>query len=617
MANGSLLIGISPLSLLSPLSSLSPLSYHLPSSLSPPTPYFPQLSISPAPSHPPYPLDYKRGRLTAKLGIALLNLGLLLVPVTFPHPAQGAERIYVNFGPLEFSLSVAALEIYATEGKIEQELAAYTRYLEPEQLEQLRTALLTPVDVEPVAVAQFLYSLQGEIILERVGQLIQTKANQPGFYAIRAALIKAAAAPEGLTLLNVLREFPTYGIRINTERGFEIIEELSQLIQETGVAIALVEEQSLQESQNQIGVSFSQLPDLRQPGPVSYSKLEFTLNDSSRQRTFPVDLYLPIYPQGGLTSKFYSQLPIANSSNTSLISQGTGKLIPVIVISHGLGSERQTFAYLAAHLASYGFAVAVPEHPGSNAEQLEALQRGFASEVTPPEELIDRPLDIQFLLNELEKSFQGQLNLQQVGVLGQSFGGYTTLALIGAKINQEQLQQNCNFSNDSLNLSLLLQCLALQLPATDYNLQDERIKAAIAINPIDSTIFGQSSLSQIQVPLMIVASSNDAAAPALPEQIIPFTWLTTPNKYLVLLKKGTHFSTLAESSGSIPVPPQALGPDPTIAQEYMKALSLAFFETYIVGKSEYQVYLSAAYAQFLSQNLMPLSLVESLNKLED
>jgi len=40
----------------------------------------------------------------------------------------------------------------------------------------------------------------------------------------------------------------------------------------------------------------------------------------------------------------------------------------VIVISHGLGSDRTSFEYLATALASY-FA-AVPEHPGSNAQQL-------------------------------------------------------------------------------------------------------------------------------------------------------------------------------------------------------------------------------------------------------
>lgn len=551
------------------------------------------------------------GKLPTGLGIVLVNLGLLMAPVVVSTPALGAERIYLSYGPLEVSLSIKSLATYAREGKIDRELAAYTDRLNPQQLEQLRTILQTRIDIKPLAIAQFLYSSQGKVILDRVGQIIQTKAGQPGFYAIRAALIQAAGAPDGLTLLNVLEKFPTYGIRINSVRGFQVIEELSSLIQQTQLAIAAVEQQALRETSAQASERqsappstlssghtlpkglgresnyFSTLPDLRQPGETQFSKESLTLYDPSRQRQFPVDVYLP---------------------------QPSQRPAPLVVISHGLGSDRTTFAYLATHLASYGFAVAVPEHPGSNADQLQALINGLASEVTPPSELIDRPLDIKFLLNELNRSFGGRINLQQVGVLGQSFGGYTVLALSDAKIDFEVLGKECDPSYDSLNLSLLLQCRALELLSRDYQLSDERVKAGIAINPVGSTIFGKSEYSQIQVPLMLVASSDDNVAPALPEQIRPFTWLTTPNKYLVLLRGGTHFSTLGQSERAIPLPPQVIGSDPTVAQNYMKALSLAFFQTYIANNPDYRVYLSASYAQFLSRYPLPLSLVESLTE---
>jgi predicted dienelactone hydrolase len=332
-----------------------------------------------------------------------------------------------------------------------------------------------------------------------------------------------------------------------------------------------------------VQLQFGRLADLRQPGQAGYSKESLTLNDRSRRRTFPVDLYLP------------------NSSG----------LAPVIVISHGLGSDRQTFAYLATHLASYGFAVAVPEHPGSNAQQIQALVNGLANQVTAPTELADRPLDIKFMLDELKRSFGNRLNLEQVGILGQSLGGYTSLALVGAKVNYQQLQKDCDPSNDSLNLSLLVQCRALEQPF-NFELQDQRIKGAIAINPVGSSIFGQSQFSQIKVPLMLVAGSDDTVAPALAEQIQPFTWLTNPNKYLVLIKGGTHFSTLVDTNAAIPIPPSALGPYPEVAQDYMKALSVAFFKTYIANDQSYQPYLSASYALFISQNTLPLRLIQSL-----
>jgi predicted dienelactone hydrolase len=165
-----------------------------------------------------------------------------------------------------------------------------------------------------------------------------------------------------------------------------------------------------------------------------------------------------------------------------------------------------------------------------------------------------------------------------------------------------------------LNISLLLQCRAIELLPKDYNLSDERVKAAIAINPVGSTIFGQSQFSEIKAPLMLVAGSDDTVAPALPEQIRPFTWLTTPNKYLVLIRDGTHFSTLAESERAIPLPPQVLGPGSDIAKDYMRALSVAFFETYIANNPDYRVYLNASYAQYLSKYPIPLSLVQSLTE---
>ena len=530
----------------------------------------------------------RRHRLPARpLGIALLNLGFLLLPgAAMPDRVLGAERLYVSYGALDFSVPISDLEVYAKTGKIEQGFAFHARFLNQQQLLQLRSALLSRAQVTPVAMAQFLYSPLGESLLQRVGEVIQTKASQPGFYALRAALILSAASPEGLTPLNVLRKFPTYGIRINSERGFQVIDQLTNLIRQTEGAIAAVENQSLAEASTATKVTFSGLPDLRKPGLVSWKKQSITLNDIRRRRVFPADIYLPQI--GGLEA-------------------------PVIVISHGLGDNRNTFEYLAEHLASYGFAVAVPEHPGSNEQQVQALTRGLSRDVPPPREFLDRPLDVKYLLDELGRLFPGQLNLQQVGAIGQSFGGYTALAVAGAKLNFQQLRTDCLNSQNTLNLSLLLQCRALVLPPADYKLQDERIKAAIAINPFASSVFGEAGLSNIKVPLAIVASSADTVTPALSEQIQPFTWLTIPDKYLVLLKGGTHFSTLRESTNTVlPLPIRVIGPSPETAKIYMKALSVAFLKTYIVGEPAYQPYLSASYAEAISQDTIPLSVVRSL-----
>ena len=527
------------------------------------------------------------------LTVGILQLGCCVGLETYLNKkAVAAENIILNYGVLEFAVSVDSLETYATTGEIEGELKSYADFLTPEQLEQFKVGLTTSADFSHLAIAQFLYSFQGEKILERVSRVIETKARQPGFYAIRSALILAAADKEmGLTPLNVLKKFPTNTLRVDSRQGFEIFKDLSKVVQRNTRAIAAVEQEALKERAEADLISAPKARNLNLliSGEYSYRRQSLTMNDRRRGRSFPVDLYLP-----------------------EVDSQ---EKLFLIVISHGLGSDLTTFAYLAEHLASHGFAVAVPEHPGSSARQIEALLNGLESDVTPPEELIDRPLDIKFMLDRLTYSFGDKIDVENVGIIGQSFGGYTTLALAGAEINWDSLDRDCPQLDSSWNLSWLIQCLALQLPAaiSREELKDERIKAAIAINPLVSSIFGRESLSQIDIPVMLVSGSSDPITPALPEQITPFTWLTTPQKYLVLLEGGTHFSALNESAGSIPVPEQAIGPSPKIAQDYVKQLGLAFFGKYIADRESYDNYLNAQYGAAISRKEFPLRLVEFLN----
>jgi predicted dienelactone hydrolase len=522
---------------------------------------------------------------------------------------SAAERIYASYAVLERSISVSALEVYAKEGKIEEDLAVYARYATPNTLEQLRKILLTPAEIEPSVLSQFLYTRQGEVLLKRLGEVIQPGSGESGFYGLRAALILSAADRSGLSLLNVLRQFPTPEIRINLARALAMAEELQGLVNQSRKAAAVVAQLSALEAQLdserplpssiEVLASGRQRWEMRSLQWVDASRPQ---NGSLRGRILDVDVYLPQNPDGTPPK--------------------------TIAISHGLGSDRTTFAYLAEHYASHGFAVIVPQHPGSDARQLEALISGTAQEVSQASEFLDRPKDITFILNELEKleasspEWAGRLNLKEVGAIGQSFGGYTVLALAGAMLNFEQLQADCDNGREekSWNVSLLLQCRAYELPHDTPTLRDDRIRAVMALNPITSSVFGQAGMSQIQIPVTIVAGSADTIAPALVEQIRPFAALKTPEKYLVLLQNGTHFSVLGESESNdgvvLPLPPEAIGPNPSIGQRYTRALSLAFFQTYLAQKTEYRSFLTAKYARMIGQEAMPLALIQLLDEIQ-
>ena len=172
-------------------------------------------------------------------------------------------------------------------------------------------------------------------------------------------------------------------------------------------------------------------------------------------------------------------------------------------------------------------------------------------------------------------------------------------------------------------MSLLLQCRMQELqpnkPVKQYNLYDERIKAVIAVNPITSIIFGETGLSEIKTPVMMVASSEDTVAPALYEQILPFSWINNPQKYLVQIEGATHFSAIGDgkdSSEQVGVTAKLIGDNPKQAQSYINKLSLPFFQSHVSDESQYRPYLTAAYAETISTKSMNLSLIQDLTTTE-
>ncbi len=524
----------------------------------------------------------------------LLILSMLLPIWGINNSAMAATQINAAYSALEISIPISVLENYANHGFVNTNFAKYYQYIPTNTLQELRKILIQPVKISPAVVSEFLNTQQGKFILKRLTELIQTKSYYPESESqnLRTALISAAAEPEGLNLLNLLRKYPQNSISIDVVSGWRIARELEQMISATQKAIALLTQASNSEAATISLENLSQLP--KQPNlPIQQQTLK--LFDSLRNRYLPTDIYIP------------------NTQNSA----------PIIVISHGLGLNSSNFRYLGKYLANYGFAVVIPNHPSSDQENVKSLIN--SNPVIQAHEFKDRPLDIKYILDQLasDSQFQKRLNFQQVGVFGQSLGGYTALALAGAKINFQQLKKDCDIDKlqNTWNMSLLLQCRALELPnqsEKEYNLQDKRVKAAIAVNPITSSIFGQVGLSQIQTPIMIIGSSEDTVAPALYEQILPFSWLTYPHKYLVMLLGATHFSTIGNSnpeSTQIALPKDMVG-DASQARRYMNALSLPFFQTYVAKKPEYISYLNAAYFQSISSQSLGLNLVQSFDNIK-
>ncbi|WP_186376195.1 alpha/beta hydrolase [Hyella patelloides] len=509
---------------------------------------------------------------------------------------MAAEKVSFRYGLLEFSIPVDSLETYAKTGKIDRHLDTYIQSASPQELAELQQILTYKVDIDRVTVYRFFNSFFGKTILNYLGEIIQISPTQNGFYGLRSALILATGESEGLNVLNILRNFPTETIHINGKTSLKLASTFVELIEQTNETIAAVQHQSNLETTSEPKIDFTQQPNIRKSGAFTWEQETLNFHDRKRNRSFTADLYRP-------------------KVNT---------YIPVIVISPGLGADSNNYDYLAQHLASYGFAVAVVNHPGSDRQRIEDFFRGINREIVEAQEFIDRPRDISYLLDELQQqqltnpATNSHLNLEQVGIIGHSFGGYTALALAGAKLNIEHLQTYCQsdaIDYDSFNFSLLLQCLAAELSTTkNYQLSDSRIQAIFTLNPINSSIFGQQGLSKITLPITFVAGSSDIIAPALLEQIKPFTWLESPHKYLLLIEKGHHVYNNSKTFDLIANEPKNNTFYLKLSREYLKAMSLAFMQTYIAKRNNYPIFLNSSYAQFLSQDFLKINLVEFLNK---
>ena len=556
-------------------------------------------------------------RLIFSLGLSILS------PIFSPIPAISAEQIIIaipdiklkdpveiNLKSFQIKIPVKSLENFAKEGKYTDEFNFYSELLKEEikelkrllkkQKKGVSELLQKPFNLDPSVVETFMEEPAGKDILKRLGEIIQTGENENGSEAIKKSFQLAVAEPDGLTIINLLNKFPG-DIFIELQEGVNLVNELNKRFVEENIILTELQRQAEDLALAEKQRNFNSFPDLRRPGNIIWKKQSFSFINPNRERPSPVDIYLP------------------NISGN--------QLIPVVVISHGLGSDMNSFVYLAEHLASHGFAVIVPEHIGSNAETIEKIFAGFSRSVDGMA-FINRPLDIKYLLDEIEEKigsdpiWQGKLNFQNVGIIGQSFGGYTALSVAGAPLNLEQLRKDCQSEDTKfiLNLSLLLQCQMTNLAAEiTPNLADERIKAVIAINPISSLVFGTDNegLSKIKVPAMIFASTEDLFAPAIPEQIYPFISLTTPEKYLVIGEPGTHFSFIQETEDvSIELPKKLIGPDPNLAYPYLQALSVAFFQVYLQNQSQSLPYLSESYLQYLNQEPFTFSLLKSLTEVD-
>ncbi|MEO1095093.1 MAG: alpha/beta hydrolase [Cyanobacteria bacterium J06638_28] len=534
-------------------------------------------------------------------------------------PARSADAIFFDYGLFGRSLPVSSLETFIENGTVDADLAPYLELIPADKQQQFRQDLSTPVtalgadipvDVSnPFVLSQLLYTPIGELVLDRVGELIQTEGRQNGRQAIRSAIILAAADPEGLSLINLIRFYPTGGIRLDLQKILALSKAVNANIETTNQLVEVATQQSIAAAAMEPALDYNALPNPAELGPFEIEMRSLMLQDEQRDRNLPIDLYLP--------------------RNLGTVPGP----ISVIILSHGYGDTRQNPEASAAarKLAANGFVVAMPEHIGSNKAYQDDLTRGLVQESFEAMEFINRPLDIRFLLDTLEQKnateFQGRLQLDRVGLVGHSFGGYTALASAGATVDIDYLQQQCTpretIDPDQVNIALLLECRALELMAspdvmrqlTDGSMTDERVGLVMTLAPV-SNLFGESGVSKIDIPVVIMGGASDIASPLALEQLTAFRGLTTAEKYLYLGENLSHTPALTRVALNATNPNSAIADNLEETEELFSnlvvSLAIAHNRVYLQGDESYRPYLTSAYVEAVSVEPFKLHLLRSV-----
>jgi predicted dienelactone hydrolase len=147
-----------------------------------------------------------------------------------------------------------------------------------------------------------------------------------------------------------------------------------------------------------------------------------------------------------------------------------------------------------------------------------------------------------------------------------------------------------------------LQCAAAPLKEKKLQLQDKRVKSAIALNPVVGKLFGKHGLSRITNPVLMMTATEDALTPAVTHQLRPFTQLRG-EKYLLTAIGATHLSIIdpaypvGETASLIR---EKRGTETEALRQLTRGVTLAFVKQLTPEAQIYQPFLTSTYAQYLS-----------------
>lgn len=215
---------------------------------------------------------------------------------------------------------------------------------------------------------------------------------------------------------------------------------------------------------------------------------------------------------------------------------------PLVIISHGAGGNAGQFGWIASELADNGYVVVLPNHPGTTSgnASAEAAVRVW-----------ERPQDVTAVLDHMtsrQVEF-AYVDFNRTAVLGFSAGGYTALAVSGARVDPDRLQRFCDESDHGMSDCSFLKHFGVDLHQMDLSpaaqdLRDERVKSGVIVDPGIIGTITEESLADINIPLFVINLGTNESVPSGVHALEASERI--PNAEHLFVPDATHFSFLAE-----------------------------------------------------------------------
>jgi predicted dienelactone hydrolase len=262
-----------------------------------------------------------------------------------------------------------------------------------------------------------------------------------------------------------------------------------------------------------------------------------------------------------------------------------GRLLPLIVISHGTGGGGNGHYDTALALAEAGFVVAAPSHTGDN-------YKDHAYSFTR-KNFVERARQLSRVIDFMLKSWpeHDYLDASRVGAFGHSAGGATILIALGGTPDFDLAAKFCKEHRELWECVQAKQAAAAPTGPKDKAApvwtHDKRIKAAaIAATAIGYT-FTKDGLAPVAAPIQMWRAEDDkVAANPWNSDVVAAALPKPPEDHLV--PQAGHFAFLAPCSEELAklapdICADAAGFDRTAFHREMNKAIVTFFKAQLVA----------------------------------